>query len=1528
MSATAYDLETKSSSSPESLEEYKGFDQKVDDDIRSLARQITNHSQSSIAKNPQHITSDQEIGDANDTNGALAGYDSTRSLSRVSSIAPGVVAINNPDIDPRLDPNSDNFNSRYWVKNYKNLMDKDPDHYRTYSLGVVYKDLRAFGDATDADYQTNVVNAPLKYAGKAIKTLFTSKAAKKAQQFDILKSMDALVKPGEVVVVLGRPGSGCSTLLKTIAANTHGFHVAPETRISYEGLNQNEVKKHYRGEVIYNAESDIHFPGLTVWQTLSLAAKFRTPQNRIPGISREDFANNLTEVYMATYGLSHTKNTKVGNENVRGVSGGERKRVSIAEVSLSGARLQCWDNATRGLDAATALEFIRALRTSADVLDTTAFVAIYQCSQDAYDLFDKVSVLYEGYQIYFGRADEAREYFLKMGYDCPARQTTADYLTSITSPRERVAKPGYENKVPKTPKEFEQYWKNSPEYASLRQEIDSTLHKHEQENSKTLIKDAHNQKQAKHMRHSSPYTVSFPMQVRYLLVRDFQRIRNDLGFSLFQVLSNSLMALILSSIFYNMQPTTASFYSRGAAMFFAVLFNGFSSFLEIMTLFEARPIIEKHKQYSLYHPSASALSSVISQIPAKIFTSIAFNLVFYFMVNFRRNPGRFFFYYLMNLTATFSMSHFFRLIGSAASSLPEALVPAHMILLALVIFVGFTIPVTYMLGWSRWINYLDPLAYAFEALMVNEFDGREFNCSQFVPGDPRSTSGIPSDGFVCNAVSAKIGAFTVSGTDYLRTAYKYENSHKWRNFGITLAFTIAFLVIYLVFSEYNESAMQKGEVLLFQKSTLKKIKKQHGSVKNDIEAGNEKEITQQNESDQNVDVIHAGTDIFHWRDVHYSVKIKKETREILNGVDGWVKPGTLTALMGASGAGKTTLLDVLANRVTMGVVTGNMFVNGHLRDNSFQRSTGYVQQQDLHLETATVREALKFSAYLRQPNEVSKTEKDEYVEEVIKILDMEKYADAVVGVAGEGLNVEQRKRLTIGVELAAKPKLLLFLDEPTSGLDSQTAWSICQLMRKLANHGQAILCTIHQPSAILMQEFDRLLFLARGGRTVYFGELGKNCQSLIDYFEKYGAPKCPPEANPAEWMLHVIGAAPGSHANQDYHEVWLNSSERQDVLKELDRLETELVKLPRDNSVGQEEFAAPLWKQYLIVTQRVMQQHFRTPVYIWSKLFLAITSSLFIGFAFFKAKNSQQGLQNQMFALFMYLVIFNPLLQQTLPAFVAQRDLYETRERPSKTFSWKAFIGAQITAEVPWNALVGTVAFFCFYYPVGFYNNAVPTDMVNQRGAYAWFFNVLFYVYIGTVAHLVMAPLQLADAAGNLASLMFTLCLTFCGVLVGPDKLPGFWIFMYRVSPFTYFINGFLSNAIANNEVVCSNAELLRFSPPSGYSCAEYMKTYIEKAGTGYLYDPNATNQCEFCPMSTTNAFLKYVSLSYDTRWRDLGIFIAFIVINMIGATFFYWLARVPKKANRVKDEPKEKKVEQSSPKQESIIEKEESSTN
>jgi len=607
--------------------------------------------------------------------------------------------------------------------------------------------------------------------------------------------------------------------------------------------------------------------------------------------------------------------------------------------------------------------------------------------------------------------------------------------------------------------------------------------------------------------------------------------------------------------------------------------------------------------------------------------------------------------------------------------------------------------------------------------------------------------------------------------------------------------------------------------------------------------------------------------------------------------------------MGASGAGKTTLLDVLASRVTMGVVTGQVLVNGRQRDSGFQRKTGYVQQQDLHLATSTVREALNFSALLRQPKTTPKKEKLEYVDEVIKVLEMDGYADAVVGVPGEGLNVEQRKRLTIGVELAAKPALLLFLDEPTSGLDSQTAWSICTLLRKLANNGQAILCTIHQPSAVLFQEFDRLLFLAAGGKTVYFGDIGHNSQTLTDYFERNGSRRCGLEENPAEWMLDVIGAAPGSQNTIDWPQMWLESDEKADIKETLVEMKHELRERPVDNDpTALREFAEPFGLQFWTVTKRVFEQYWRTPSYLYSKTLLCTASGLFIGFSFWDSALSIQGLQNQLFSIFMLMTIFGNLVQQIMPHFVTQRSLYESRERPSKTYSWPVFMLSQIVVELPWNTLMAIIIFFTFYYPIGMYRNAIPAGQVYERGGLMFLLVWEFLLFTSTFTDMMIAGIATAETAGNLANLLFSLTLIFCGVLASPTALPGFWIFMYRVSPFTYLVDGMLSTGLANTNIQCSDIEFVKINPPPNQTCQAYMTPYISTAG-GYLANGAATSDCSFCPASSTNSYLTQLSSSYDKRWRNFGILWVFIIFNVFGALFLYWWARVPRK-QKVQEEP------------------------
>lgn len=944
-----------------------------------------------------------------------------RSLSRTVSQSP-----DDPftyEEDSPLNPNGPNFRARDWVKSMVKLSQRESDKNPQRTAGVAFKNLNVHGFGASSDYQKTVSNSVLEGYGLVRKVL----GLEKPRRIDILRDFEGVVHPGEMLVVLGPPGSGCSTFLKTLTGETHGFNVAPESHINYQGIEPKDMNTKYRGEAIYTAEVDVHFPNMTVGDTLYFAARARAPRNVPGGLSKVRWAEVNRDMIMATFGISHTLNTQVGNDFIRGVSGGERKRVSIAEAALSGAPLQAWDNSTRGLDSANAVEFCKTLRLQSEFFGNTAMVAIYQAPGAAYDLFDKVTVLYEGRQIFFGNSKQAKDYFINLGFDCPDRQTDADFLTSMTSAQERVVRKGWENKVPRTSDEFAAVWKASPERQRLLQEIDEFNTKY------PFGGEAHNQfaasrkaQKAKSQRDASPYTLSYLQQINLCLWRGFRRLLGDPSLTFTQLFGNFLMALVIGSMFYNLDNGTDSFFSRGALIFFAILMNAFGSALEILTLYAQRPIVEKHSRYALYHPSAEAIASMLTDMPYKILNAITFNLTLYFLTNLRREPGAFFFFLLISFFLTLVMSMLFRFIASVSRTLSQAMAPAAILILAIVIFTGFTIPTRYMLGWSRWINYLDPVAYGFESLMINEFHGRRFPCSYPVP----LYGSYPAGTQVCNVVGAIAGQDYVNGDAFINSSYQYYHSHKWRNFGILIVFMAGLMVFYLAAAEFISAKKSKGEVLVFRRGHAPAVLTKNSP--DDIEAaGAAKVVAEKQHAPATTDIIQKQTAVFHWEDVCYDIKIKKEERRILDHVDGWVKPGTLTALMGVSGAGKTTLLDVLATRVTMGVIGGDMLVDGHQRDESFQRKTGYVQQQDLHLQTSTVREALNFSALLRQPAHVSRKEKLDYVNEVIKLLDMEEYADAVVGVPGEGLNVEQRKRLTIGVELAAKPQLLLFLDEPT-----------------------------------------------------------------------------------------------------------------------------------------------------------------------------------------------------------------------------------------------------------------------------------------------------------------------------------------------------------------------------------------------------------------------------------------------------------------------------------------------------------------
>lgn len=287
-------------------------------------------------------------------------------------------------------------------------------------------------------------------------------------------------------------------------------------------------------------------------------------------------------------------------------------------------------------------------------------------------IFDKVAVLYEGRQIYFGNIHAAKEFFINMGFDCPARQTTADFLTSITSAAERVTRPGFEGKTPYTPDEFAAAWRKSEDRAQLLREIDEFNQQYPVGGENlALFKTSRKAAQAKNQRLKSPYTLSVAMQIKLCLIRGYQRTFGDLTLLLTGFIGQAVMALIIGSVFYNLPNETSALYSRGALLFFAILMAAFQSALEILTLYAQRPIVEKHAKYAFYHPFAEAIASMLCDLPNKIVTAIVFDLALYFMTNLRREVSAFFVFLLFTFVCTLTISMYFRSIAALSRTLSQ-----------------------------------------------------------------------------------------------------------------------------------------------------------------------------------------------------------------------------------------------------------------------------------------------------------------------------------------------------------------------------------------------------------------------------------------------------------------------------------------------------------------------------------------------------------------------------------------------------------------------------------------------------------------------------------------------------------------------------------------------------------------------------------------------------------------------------------------------------------------------------------------
>jgi ATP-binding cassette subfamily G (WHITE) protein 2 (SNQ2) len=362
---------------------------------------------------------------------------------------------------------------------------------------------------------------------------------------------------------------------------------------------------------MYNQEDDIHHPSLTVKQTLEFALDTKIPGKRPGGMSKEEFKRKVLHLILKIFNIEHATNTLVGNAHIRGISGGERKRVSIAEMMLTGSTVHAWDNSTRGLDASSALDFAKSLRVTTNVYQLTTFVSIYQASENIYKQFDKVLVLSEGRQVYFGSTTTASTYFEGLGFRRNPRQTTPDFLTGCTDT--------FEQQLSLDENQHFCYDANALA-VSYSNSLQSSLLDHEmrayredlayKDQAQADFDSAHRDSKRRHARESSVYLIPYHLQIWLLMRRQFLLRLQDNFLLCTSWITTVIFAVILGTVWLQLPQTSQGAFTRGGLLFISLLFNASQAFGELAAAMLGRSIVNKHRAFAFYRPSALWIAQI------------------------------------------------------------------------------------------------------------------------------------------------------------------------------------------------------------------------------------------------------------------------------------------------------------------------------------------------------------------------------------------------------------------------------------------------------------------------------------------------------------------------------------------------------------------------------------------------------------------------------------------------------------------------------------------------------------------------------------------------------------------------------------------------------------------------------------------------------------------------------------------------------------------------------------------------------
>ncbi|KAL3718276.1 hypothetical protein ACJRO7_003420 [Eucalyptus globulus] len=1239
-----------------------------------------------------------------------------------------------------------------------------------------------------------LLNATLNAIEGAIGMIGLSPSKKRVVK--ILQDVSGVIKPSRLTLLLGPPGSGKTTLLQALAGKPDD-DLRITGKITYCGHEFSEFVP--QRTCAYISQHDLHHGEMTVRETLDFSGRCLgvgtryemlaelsrrereagiKPDPEIDAFMKATAITGQETSLMADYvlkilGIDICADIMVGDDMRRGISGGQKKRVTTGEMLVGPAKAFFMDEISTGLDSSTTFQIVKFMRQMVHIMDVTMVISLLQPAPETYELFDDIILLSEGQIVYQGSRENVLEFFEYVGFKCPERKGVADFLQEVTSKNDqeqywyRKDQPYRYISVPEFVKAFNSFHVGQRLIEELRVPYDKS-----RAHPAALVKEK--------------YGISNWELFKACFAREWLLMKRSSFVYIFKTTQITIMGFIAFTVFFRTEMKTGEI-ADGAkfwgALFYSllnVMFNGMTELA--MTVFRL-PVFFKQRDFLFYPAWAFALPIWVLRIPVSLVESGIWIILTYYTIGFAPSPVRFFKQFLAFFGVNQMALSLFRFIAAVGRTQVVANTLGTFTLLLVFILGGFIVAKDDISKGMIWGYYVSPMMYGQNAIAINEFLSDRWN---------KSTPIGTSEPTVGKALLAQRGLYNTE-------------SWYWISVMALFAFSVVFNILFTAALTFLNPLGDNKAILADDDSKKRRQSRLEGTPMQVRNARANDGIVSESTQARRGMVLPFQPLSLAFNHVNYYVDMPAEMKtqgveesrlQLLRDVSGAFRPGVLTALVGVSGAGKTTLMDVLAGRKTGGYIEGSITVSGYPKNQAtFARVSGYCEQNDIHSPYVTVYESLIYSAWLRLAKDVNKETRKMFVEQVMDLVELHPLRNALVGLPGvDGLSTEQRKRLTIAVELVANPSII-FMDEPTSGLDARAAAIVMRTVRNTVDTGRTVVCTIHQPSIDIFEAFDELLLMKRGGQVIYVGPLGERSHKLVEYFEAVpGVPKIKEGYNPATWMLDVSATSVEAQLDVDFAEIYANS--------DLYRRNQELIKELSSPQPGSKDLYFPTQYSQGFLTQchacfcKQNWSYWRNSRFNAIRFFMTVVIGLMFGFIFWNKGGKiykQQDLINLLGATYAAVLFLGATNAASVQSVVAIERTVFYRERAAGMYSELPYAFAQVAIETIYVAVQTVIYSLILYSMIGF-------EWKLGKVLYFYYFIFMCYTYFSMYGMMVVALTPGHQIAAIVMSFFLNFWNLFSGFLIPRPLIPVWWRWYYWCSPVAWTIYGIFTSQVGDKK--------------------------------------------------------------------------------------------------------------------------------